>query len=67
MLERKCSWKFKIQFLVPKKIKIKEQTLNSNSLNVGVVPATNIIKNPKKKRKKKGGNQNFVKEKWKTS
>ena len=52
MLERKCSWKFKIQFLVPKKIKIKEQTLNSNSLNVGVVPATNIIKNPKKKKRK---------------
>ena len=64
MLERKCSWKFKIQFLVPKKIKIKEQTLNSNSLNV--VPATNIIKNPKKKKKKKK-NQNFVKERWKTS
>ncbi|KAM3701158.1 hypothetical protein ACB094_05G150600 [Castanea mollissima] len=54
MLERKCSWKFKIQFLVPKKIeikiKIKEQTLNSNSLKV--VPATNIIKNPKKKQNK---------------
>ena len=33
MLERKCSWKFKIQFLVPKKskIKMKEQTLNSLS------------------------------------
>ena len=51
MLERKCSWKFKIQFLVPKKIKIKEQTLNYNYLNV--VPATNIIKNPKKKKKKR--------------